>query len=413
MKWIGQHIWDFVSRFRSDVYLDSPTAGGSDPDKFLGIDSNGKVIYRTGTQVLSDIGGSSSTGDIDRVSLSTDDSNYARVSSGNADFNLSGGACIDTTADNSVTATIAVDLSELSTSTDTSHIEEGFFAIVDGSNGQHKMAASTVPISAFNNDSGFAAGDITGVTLTADDSNVASDTAGSADFTIAGGAGIDTTVSGTTVTITGETASDSNAGIVELATTGEADTGTATGLAVTPAGLESHVSARYSYQYINFIGNSDIGTNWATSTQNGTNSHNWSIDTGESGTTVGTTTITVGRQYSVVGFTAPYACQLMGFWGTMRNHNNSNQGSLGLFVATGSDIWGATGTKAYTLRAMGSQSYAGGAGSSYTGGCKVDGILGSPFALAQGDIIIPAVLETTADKVYFQMTMVIKTLIPT
>ena len=54
MKWIGQSIVDFIARFRSDVYLDSPTAGGSDPDKFLGIDSDGKIIYRTGTEVLSD-----------------------------------------------------------------------------------------------------------------------------------------------------------------------------------------------------------------------------------------------------------------------------------------------------------------------------------------------------------------------
>jgi hypothetical protein len=43
-------------------------------------------------------------------------------------------------------------------------------------------------------------GDITGVTLTADDTNTASDTAGSADFTIAGGANITTSVSSTTVT---------------------------------------------------------------------------------------------------------------------------------------------------------------------------------------------------------------------
>tara|TARA_R110002012_G_scaffold172742_2_gene337578 strand:- start:934 stop:2364 length:1431 start_codon:yes stop_codon:yes gene_type:complete len=61
LKWIGQHIVDLISRFRSDVYLDSPTAGGSDPDKFLGIDSNNKVIYRTGSQVASDIGASADT----------------------------------------------------------------------------------------------------------------------------------------------------------------------------------------------------------------------------------------------------------------------------------------------------------------------------------------------------------------
>ena len=46
MKWIGQSITDFIARFRSDVYLDSPTAGGSDPDKFLGIDTDNKIIYR-------------------------------------------------------------------------------------------------------------------------------------------------------------------------------------------------------------------------------------------------------------------------------------------------------------------------------------------------------------------------------
>ena len=61
MKWLGQYIQSLTSRFRSDVYLESPTAGGSDPDKFLGIDSNNKIIYRTGTQLLSDIGGGNGT----------------------------------------------------------------------------------------------------------------------------------------------------------------------------------------------------------------------------------------------------------------------------------------------------------------------------------------------------------------
>ena len=116
MKWIGQHIWDFVSRFRSDVYLDSPTAGGSDPDKFLGIDSNNKIIYRTGTQVLSDIGGSSSTGDVDRVSFTTGDTNIASVSSGNADFNLIGGTGIDTTSvHGGANITISTDVSDFMT----------------------------------------------------------------------------------------------------------------------------------------------------------------------------------------------------------------------------------------------------------------------------------------------------------
>ena len=51
IKWIGQHIWDFVSRFRNDVYLESPSTTGSDPDKFLAIDSD---RYRQSNK-LSDI----------------------------------------------------------------------------------------------------------------------------------------------------------------------------------------------------------------------------------------------------------------------------------------------------------------------------------------------------------------------
>jgi len=90
MKWIGQHIWDLISRFRNDVYLDSPTAGGSDPDKFLGIDSDNKIIYRTGAEVFSDIG--AAAGDITGVTITTDSGggSAATDTSGSADFSILG-----------------------------------------------------------------------------------------------------------------------------------------------------------------------------------------------------------------------------------------------------------------------------------------------------------------------------------
>ena len=59
-------------------------------------------------------------------------------------------------------------------------------------------------------------GDITGVTITADDTNTASDTAGSADFTVAGGSGLTSSVSGTTITIAGDNASTSAKGVAQF-----------------------------------------------------------------------------------------------------------------------------------------------------------------------------------------------------
>ena len=66
MKWIGQHIWSFISRFRSDVYLEDISNADADKDQFLVRDGNdGKVYYRTGAEVLSDIGASSESTDLE------------------------------------------------------------------------------------------------------------------------------------------------------------------------------------------------------------------------------------------------------------------------------------------------------------------------------------------------------------
>ena len=55
MKWIGQHIVDLIARFRSEVYLEDLSNPATDTDKFLVADSDGKVGYRTGAQLASDI----------------------------------------------------------------------------------------------------------------------------------------------------------------------------------------------------------------------------------------------------------------------------------------------------------------------------------------------------------------------
>jgi hypothetical protein len=44
MKWIGQHIYDLVSRFRDDVYLEDISTGTIASGAHLGLDSNNKIV---------------------------------------------------------------------------------------------------------------------------------------------------------------------------------------------------------------------------------------------------------------------------------------------------------------------------------------------------------------------------------
>ena len=47
MKWIGQNIWDKISRFRDDVYLESISTGTIASGGHLGLDSDNKVVKAT------------------------------------------------------------------------------------------------------------------------------------------------------------------------------------------------------------------------------------------------------------------------------------------------------------------------------------------------------------------------------
>tara|TARA_R100001594_G_scaffold102334_1_gene137045 strand:+ start:1779 stop:3119 length:1341 start_codon:yes stop_codon:yes gene_type:complete len=149
MKWIGQNVHYNTSRFVSPTLLEDPREAAADTDRFVVLGNassaaaRGQLMYRTGSQVLADIGASSTLGTVTSVSIQTDTGEESAYSS-----------------------------------------SESFLAI----------------------------------------------------FT--GGAGIDVTNSTSTITIAGESASVSNAGIVELATTAETTTGTSTTLAVTPDGLK-------------------------------------------------------------------------------------------------------------------------------------------------------------------------------
>ena len=51
MKWIGQHVWSFISRFRSDVYLEDISTGTIANGGNLGLDASNKVVKATTTSL--------------------------------------------------------------------------------------------------------------------------------------------------------------------------------------------------------------------------------------------------------------------------------------------------------------------------------------------------------------------------
>ena len=172
-------------------------------------------ISINGTDILTDSGGDATLSNIDALESTTESTIEGAIDTLN-NLTCTGNLTFDSVA-----------LSAIQTSAES-------FANNDTS----LMTSAAIEDKILSYGYSTATGDITGVTLTADDENTATDSAGSADFIIAGGEGIDTSVSSTTVTIAGEDASTSNKGIVELATTAETTTGTDTARAVTPDGLK-------------------------------------------------------------------------------------------------------------------------------------------------------------------------------
>ena len=105
------------------------------------------------------------------LSIFNNDSSFSSTTGTVTSVGVAAGALIDVTGDTTITssgtATIAVDLTELADMTQTFVAADEFVVLDGGAAGtQKRKPASEIPISVFNNDSGFTSntGDITGVT---------------------------------------------------------------------------------------------------------------------------------------------------------------------------------------------------------------------------------------------------------
>ena len=84
IKWIGQHIFDLIARFRGDVYLEDIADGTVASDKFLGLDANNKIVKETVSTTVTDLHSAGVDGAANQ--LLTDDGDGTVTSEANLTF---------------------------------------------------------------------------------------------------------------------------------------------------------------------------------------------------------------------------------------------------------------------------------------------------------------------------------------
>ena len=399
---------------RITFYVDETTMGEF-RDSGLNIPSD-KSLSIGGTNIIADSSGTATLSNIDALDATTIATFNAALTAGDitsvvaGDYLSGGGTSGDVTLNVSNVTLGAFEANTIQLSTE---------SFADNDVSLMTSAAIADKIEAYGYGTGT--GDITSVTVETDGDNF-EDTSGAVTFGIKGGNGLTTALDGADVNIDATNASASTKGIVELATTAEATTGTDTARAVTAAGLTAHVDDRYQYVFMNhhaFADNSDMsGDDWMFP-KDARGVEYYEYDDLTDSVANEATSFTLPRLSQGKGIIVPYDCTLVGFYGSMISSSN-HQGALALWTFT--PAWGVGGSAGVTAtRRMYATSDLAGGSSNYTSRpAKVTTIGGSVGAgtdtavdLSAGDAILPSMVcpvdgETTDLKCSFTIVLKIK-----
>ena len=487
MKFISQHIYDLISRFRNDVYLEDISSGTIASGGNLGLDSNNKIVKANEASGGISFDGSTANGvltykDADEASVestltynnetltigesdtgsatisrntSNDIGGQLNITAGSAtgtdkaggDIHLFGGASTGVAAGGSLkfSSSVSDGSSDATGNTRTEKFEvtsegnvsmKGTIIGNSGSDNDLQIATDGSMLFTIDRDNdetsqAFAWENFSTEIMNLDESgNLQIDgnlTTGSTHAINSSGliqvanqsniTGVGTLASGNATAIV-DAASDTAAGKVELATTAEADTGTDTARAVTPAGLKSHVDARYHYQYIALTANATTPSDgdWMYASGNGISNHLYNQNGAAGGTTASNTdgsasTITIDKNAISGGIMIPYDCTLVGFYAQSRSNANKQQ-AVGIF--TGQPIWNDyTNITAY-LRGYSAQDISAGPDTSYSVRAVRHEVLNVNYSLSAGEALWFCIkdLSGSGGGCIVSATLVLKTLNP-